>query len=355
MPECFRLPTVRLSRPLATNRRHRVSPRSSSRTSLLLLALSAWILGAAAEALPPPRFDHQRGLYFEPFTLTLSAKGKGTYLRFTTDGSLPGPTNGTGYFEPLRVTTTTILRVAAFGEGKDPSAVETRSFIFPREVFRQNGSSFPTNWGVNLGQPVPASYAVSPAVMASAEQQAGLAEALRALPTLSLVLDPQDLFGAEHGLYAHSQESGEDWERAASLEFLPVDGTAGFHHGCGVRMQGGWSRRPEESPKHSLRIVFRKRYGPGQLKEPVFGEGPARFDTLILRGGNNNTWLHPSSEERRRADYLRDPWMRATYAAMGHAAARDRFVHLYLNGLYWGIYDLCERPDEHFAAAHLGG
>jgi hypothetical protein len=59
--------------------------------------------------------------------------------------------------------------------------------------------------------------------------------------------------------------------------------------------------------------------------------------------------------ERRTADYLRDQWMRESYAAMGRLSARGCFVHLYLNGLYWGIYNLTERPDEHFAAAHLGG
>ena len=47
--------------------------------------------------------------------------------------------------------------------------------------------------------------------------------------------------------------------------------------------------------------------------------------------------------------------MRETYAAMGHASARGTFVHLYLNGLYWGVYNLAERPDENFAAEHLGG
>ena len=38
-----------------------------------------------------------------------------------------------------------------------------------------------------------------------------------------------------------------------------------------------------------------------------------------------------------------------------HPSARGTFVHLYLNGLYWGIYNLTERPDENFAAEHLGG
>jgi hypothetical protein len=40
---------------------------------------------------------------------------------------------------------------------------------------------------------------------------------------------------------------------------------------------------------------------------------------------------------------------------MGHPAARGVFVHLYLNGLYWGLYNLTERPDAAFAAAVWGG
>ena len=47
--------------------------------------------------------------------------------------------------------------------------------------------------------------------------------------------------------------------------------------------------------------------------------------------------------------------MRATYSVMGHSASRSRPVHLHLNGLYWGIYDLCERPDAGFAARTWGG
>ena len=47
--------------------------------------------------------------------------------------------------------------------------------------------------------------------------------------------------------------------------------------------------------------------------------------------------------------------MRDSYRAMGHPSARGEFVHLYLNGLYWGIYNLTERPEANFAAAHFGG
>ena len=58
---------------------------------------------------------------------------------------------------------------------------------------------------------------------------------------------------------------------------------------------------------------------------------------------------------RTMSQYIRDQWVRDTHAAMGYPAARGCFVHLYLNGLYWGLYNLTERPDADFAAASMGG
>jgi hypothetical protein len=40
--------------------------------------------------------------------------------------------------------------------------------------------------------------------------------------------------------------------------------------------------------------------------------------------------------------------------AGGHAP-HTQWVHLYLNGLYWGMYEMHERADEHFAESYLGG
>jgi hypothetical protein len=179
--------------------------------------------------------------------------------------------------------------------------------------------------------------------------------ALRSLPSVSVVMDPSDLFGSEHGIYAHPMEAGPKWERPASVEWLDPGGPLRFRVQCSIRIQGGWNRRPEESPKHAFRLVFHKEAG-GHLKYPVFGRtGADEFETLILRAGCNNTWLHWSGEERERGDYLRDQWMRDTLRAMGHPSAHGVFVHLYLNGLYWGLYNLCERPSGPFAAAYLGG
>ena len=41
---------------------------------------------------------------------------------------------------------------------------------------------------------------------------------------------------------------------------------------------------------------------------------------------------------------------------MGHLAPNGgTYVHLYLNGLYWGLYDITERIDEKYMVAYLGG
>ena len=47
--------------------------------------------------------------------------------------------------------------------------------------------------------------------------------------------------------------------------------------------------------------------------------------------------------------------MRDSLRQMGHPSARGLFVHLYLNGLYWGLYNICERPSAPFVAANFGG
>ncbi|HUS37457.1 MAG TPA: CotH kinase family protein [Verrucomicrobiae bacterium] len=207
---------------------------------------------------------------------------------------------------------------------------------------------FPATWGERDGKPVQAYYAFT----TNAEVHA----ALRALPSLYIQMSMDDLFGAERGIYSHPLETGSDWERPASIELKSTEGHVAFKIDCGIRIQGGWNRRPEESPKHAFRVVFKKKYGPGKLRARLFdGAEPQTFDELILRAGCNNTWLHWSGEERKRGDYIRDQWMRDTYRAMGHPSARGEFVHLYLNYYYWGLYNLTERPSASFAAAHFGG
>ena len=175
--------------------------------------------------------------------------------------------------------------------------------------------------------------------------RAAVVAGLRALPILSLVADPDALFSAETGIYSHPQERGTGWERAVAAEMADTAGHTMWECGAGLRLHGGTSREPGQSPKHSLRLVFKARYGPPKLAFPLFGpNGPREFDSVILRAGNNHSWLDSDGDARRHSDYVRDEWMRQSQRAMGYPSARGCFVHLFLNGLYWGVYNLCERP-----------
>src|SRR4029078_144559 len=98
--------------------------------------------------------------------------------------------------------------------------------------------------------------------------------------------------------------------------------------------------------------IFRDKYGDAKLSYPLFGPDSAdEFDTITLRAGSNDAWPYDGSG----AVYVRDAFALETARAMGMIASHTTFVHLYLNGLYWGLYNPVERPDASFAATYRGG
>lgn len=304
---------------------------------------------------PPPSFGERSGLYESPLRVTLHSIAPEVTIYYTTNGTSPTPSNGLAYRAPLQLAQNTVLRARSFKPNSLASEIVTRTFLFVDATLQQTGAGLPSTWGVREGKPVVADYEMDPEIVTNRIYATQAGPALSALSAVSLALDPHDLFDPTRGIYANPMEAGPDWERHGVMEWLPAKGGAGFAVECGVRIQGGWNRRPEECPKHSLRLIFRKRHNSDKLHHPLFGDGVSEFEEVVLRGGCNNTWLHWSGEERARGDYLRDQWMRDTYAAMGRLSARGRFVHLFLNGLYWGIYNLVERPSAPFLAEHLGG
>jgi hypothetical protein len=164
---------------------------------------------------------------------------------------------------------------------------------------------------------------------------------------------PEDLFGPM-GLYLHPTERGAAWERPASVEWLLPDGTRGFAEACGVRIHGyGW-RSNEVTPKHSLRLEFSRDYGRPKLEYPLFPDSPvSRFDSIVLRAGGSKTWL--DFRDPAQGQYLHDAFARDTARDMGKVDGHAAFAHLYLNGLYWGLYNLVERPEADFGAEYFGG
>ncbi|MEZ4765732.1 MAG: CotH kinase family protein [Calditrichia bacterium] len=71
----------------------------------------------------------------------------------------------------------------------------------------------------------------------------------------------------------------------------------------------------------------------------------------MLRGGNNRSWARKWNPEE--TTYTEDQWFRDTQIAMTGYGAHGNFVHLYINGIYWGLYNPVERPDQFFSSEYL--
>ena len=78
-----------------------------------------------------------------------------------------------------------------------------------------------------------------------------------------------DLFDAGTGIYANAAQTGDAWERPASLELLYPSGSPGFQENGGLRIRGNFSRATNNA-KHSFRMFFRERYGAGKLNFPQY-------------------------------------------------------------------------------------
>ncbi len=307
--------------------------------------------------LAGPHFSVARGFHAAPFRLELTSEMPNAVIRYTLDGSDPNRENGRRYQNAIAVETTTVVRARTFADGFLPSTTETHTYLFLPDIPRQGNrpAGYPEMWKGKEAL-FPADYEMDPEITGHPAYRNLLDEALLAVPTISLVTDIAHLFDREHGIYQNPKGSGREWERPVSVEWFLPDGRMGFQVNAGVRIQGNGSRTPKKSPKHSFRLVFRKIYGPDRLRFPIFEDGRAteEFDTLILRAEYNQSWIH-RNDQRERAQFVRDQWMKDTQRAMGYPSPHATYAHLYLNGLYWGLYSPNERATADFAAAYQGG
>ncbi|MDA3881183.1 MAG: lamin tail domain-containing protein [Prolixibacteraceae bacterium] len=320
--------------------------------------------------LTPPMFSVTHGFFYDPFELELSNSLDNVKIYYTTDGSEPSPNNGTLYSGSVEISTTTVLRATAFAGGYTQSEVVTRTFIFTDDVIRQTNTpaGYPAEWGsyAQISGVAKADYEMDPELMADPVFAENVKKALLEIPTVSLVTDKNNFFGKEKdsetgGIYIYTgpprgDDTGRGWERPVSFEYFDAGEDHSLQINCGVEIHGGHSRLPEKSPKHSFRLEFKSMYGPSRLEYPIFGKDEVSdFNKLIIRSDFCNSWVHHSSSERNRAVYSRDHWARLTQRDMGHLYARQDYAHLYLNGIYWGLYYPTERMDSDYASSHLGG
>ena len=311
--------------------------------------------------------DKPSGFYKNLFTANLTSDLQGETIKYTLDGSDPktSTTVLTG-ISPVSVqidpnsttggrgtTGGVVLRASKYQEGLAPGIPTTRTYIFATSVKNQTehpGGSWPTG-NVN-GQRI--DLPMDTKVIEDNRYKDQIEISLLDIPTISVTTDPDNLFNSQIGIYVNAEGHGDEWERPANIELINPDGSPGFNIDAGLRIRGGWSRHGGY-PKHAFRLFFQKDYGQGKLVYPLFeNEGTNEFDKIDLRTSQNYSWANGGGQSTYNT-MNRDVFSRDCQKDMNQPYSRSRYYHLYLNGLYWGIYQTQERAEASFAESYFGG
>ena len=174
------------------------------------------------------------------------------------------------------------------------------------------------------------------------------------LPVISLCADSLDLFDFERGIMVpgiHFDSlrpyftgnyfmRGREWERECNIEFYELD-NSGVNQRVGLRTHGQSARWHNQK---GMKIYAREEYGKKHLKHQFFESLSINsFKHLCLKP-YMSAWNGSGSK-----DYI-------TSCMAQHVdveALASRASVLFLNGEYWGIYFVAERPDERFLKDHL--
>lgn len=313
-----------------------------------------------------PKISVQRGFYKKPFDVIISTGVDGMTIYYTLDGSDPATSKYTSVLQsPAKInidpqnfqergkTPGVVLRARAKSDNYDFSPIATCTYLFIDKMDNQTsspGHDWP-NYDVN-GQYI--DLLMDSRVLTDPLYAGQIDHALLEIPSISISTDNYNLFDADSGIYVNAFGRGLDWERPVSIELINPDGSAGFQIDAGLRIRGGYSRN-DFFRKHAFRFFFRTEYGEGKLDFPLFGdEGVQSFDKVDLRCAQNYSWSKGGSEAPYYT-FTRDVFSRDIQGKMNQEYTRSRYYHLYINGLYWGLYQTQERSEARFAADYMGG
>ena len=284
-------------------------------------------------------FSTLGGFYDNPFELTLSCDQHGKVIHYTTNGNTP-TTNDPVYCEPLfldqrQQSHSNIYTILNCPE-KDwylPDSVQ-KCIVIRAAVFDENGT--------RLGAVSTQSYFIK-----------SIGCHTHGLPVLSLCVDSLDLFDYERGIFVPGMyfhdwnldysgnyyQEGREWERECNFEFIEPS-NEGLNQKAGVRIQGNGSRRFSQK---GLKFYAREEYGNKRFRYKFFKD--------LEIGGFKHLRIKPFNsgyEDLGCQDYLCNQIAQNTKVD----GLASRPVLLFLNGEYWGIYFMQEKPDERYLDDH---
>lgn len=264
----------------------------------LLLLISRICFGQSLEV------SHASGKYNE--SILVEIEGDFTRAYYSIDGSKPSKR----FSAPIEITKSTFLKIKPVFEGDSIDTLISRTYIL----------NFETN-----------------------------------LPILSIGVDDAYFWDKEKGIYvagahAHKDTTGhwhntnyqKKWERPIHIIYLDTNNNEGFNQKCGIKIFGESTRR---QPDKSMKIIARSEYGISRFKHKIFPQKDiSEFKQLVIRTSGN--------------DYKGARFKDVLNAYLARNLGIDYMayqpVQLFLNGQYWGLYNLREKVNEHYLFENHG-
>ncbi len=286
-------------------------------------------------------FSFSRGIYDSAFNLSLYTNVPDASVKYTLDSEWPSTDCGNLYTSPIPISGTTVVKAITY-TATDTSKIVTHTYIFLEDVLSQ-----PDSLSI-----YPPDTEMDTAIVNDPQYREDIKDGLKEIITAIITLPEEHFIDPDIGIYANPFDRGRASERLASIEFLFADGSH-MQENMGVRVHGGASRIRD---KKGFRVHFREDYGETKLDYPLFGnEADKSIDAIVLRCRGGQSWVHSKEDHRNRAQLSRDQIARDLQIEMGHVSSHGIQANLYINGYYWGQYNIIEFMNQSFMQSYFGG
>lgn len=285
-------------------------------------------------------FSKNGGFYKEPFSLSLQCE-EGCQIHYTTNGSTPTVTSAL-YESPL------FLNEQLYSKS-DIYTIQTaidELFYKPESVrhcITLRAAAFDDE-GNRVGPVVTQSYFIR-----------SLGCDTHGLPVMAICADSLDLFDYETGILVpgvhfdpndvywtgNYYESGREWERLVNVEYYEFSDNKGINQRAGLRTHGGTARRGLQK---GMKLYAREEYGSKRFKHGFFDDIPNdSFKHLVLKPFIDQWFVSG----------IQDDITNHMAHGLNVESLASRPTVLFLNGEYWGVYYLREKPDAHYLEDHF--
>ncbi len=241
-----------------------------------------------------PDFSVPAGFYPSAQTVTITTTEPSSQIRYTLDGTLPTSTSAL-YTTPITISSTTVLKAITFSSNVDilPSFIRYQTYF------------------INVSHTLPV-------VSVSATQLTTLANGSGSIVPFGSF----EYFNVNKQLTAHTYG-----------EFN--------RHG-----QDSWA-----NSQRSLDFVSRDEMGYNDaVKEVLFNTSPrSSYQRVILRAAGDDNYPADHHASNAGSAHVRDAYVHnlALHGGLDVDVRRGSKCIVYLNGAYWGVYDLRDNPDDH--------